>query len=78
MAMRSAGEPFGHDGEFHRCDLVGLPAPVQCPRPPITVAGASKAVRAVAVERAEGWNTTARSGCRPTTCPPTWPTSTPT
>jgi alkanesulfonate monooxygenase SsuD/methylene tetrahydromethanopterin reductase-like flavin-dependent oxidoreductase (luciferase family) len=57
MAMRSAGEPFGHDGEFHRCDLVGLPAPVQRPRPPITVAGASKAVRAVAVERAECWNT---------------------
>lgn len=57
MAMRSAGEPFGHDGEFHRCDLVGLPAPVQCPRPPITVAGASKTVRAVAVERAECWNT---------------------
>ncbi len=56
-AMRSAGEPFGHDGEFHRCDLVGLPAPVQRPRPPITVAGSSKAVRAVAVERAECWNT---------------------
>ena len=57
MAMRSAGEPFGHHGEFHQCDLVGLPAPVQTPRPPITLAGASKAVRAVAVERAECWNT---------------------
>lgn len=56
-AMRSAGEPFGHDGEFHRTHAVGLPAPVQWPRPPITVAGASKAVRAVAVERAECWNT---------------------
>jgi alkanesulfonate monooxygenase SsuD/methylene tetrahydromethanopterin reductase-like flavin-dependent oxidoreductase (luciferase family) len=57
MALRSAGEPFGHDGAFHRSDLVGLPAPVQSPRPPITVAGASQAVRAVAVERAECWNT---------------------
>ena len=42
---------------FHRCDLVGLPPPVQSPRPPITVAGSSKAVRRVAVERAECWNT---------------------
>lgn len=56
-AMGSSGEPFRHDGEFHRCDLVGLPPPVQRPRPPITGAGSSKAVRAVAVERAECWNT---------------------
>lgn len=56
-AMRSAGEPFSHDGEYHRCQLVGLPAPVQRPRPPITVAGASAAVRSVAADTAEGWNT---------------------
>ena len=56
-ALRSGGRSFTATGPFFPGELSGLPEPVQVPRPPITVAGASKAVRAVAVERAECWNT---------------------
>ena len=55
-ALRSGGE-YVAGGEHFAGHLSGLPAPVQVPRPPITVAGASRGVRAVAVERAECWNT---------------------
>lgn len=55
-ATRSGGT-FSYEGEFYRCNLTGLPASTQHPRPGMTVAGSSKAVRAVAVERADGWNT---------------------
>ncbi|MGH9136726.1 MAG: LLM class flavin-dependent oxidoreductase [Acidimicrobiales bacterium] len=64
-ALRSGGAPFDHGGDVYRSRLVGLPAPTQLPRPPITVAGASKGVRAVAVERAESWNTHGAFGVAP-------------
>lgn len=56
-SLRSGAMPFTATGLFFAGRLTGLPEPVQAPRPPITVAGASKGVRAVAVERAECWNT---------------------
>ncbi len=56
-ALQSGGAPFVAEGQFFPGRLTGLPEPVQSPRPPITAAGASKGVRAVAVERAECWNT---------------------
>ena len=56
-ALRSGGAPFTASGERFPGRLTGLPEPVQAPRPPITVAGASKGVRAVAVDRADCWNT---------------------
>jgi alkanesulfonate monooxygenase SsuD/methylene tetrahydromethanopterin reductase-like flavin-dependent oxidoreductase (luciferase family) len=50
--------PFGYKGEFHRAEGVIVdPAPVQQPRPPITVAGQSPTVLRVAAERADAWNT---------------------
>lgn len=55
-ALRAGGS-FAFDGTYYAGSLTGLPAPVRAPRPRITVAGASKTVRAVAVERAECWNT---------------------
>ncbi len=63
-ALRSGGS-FTATGEFFRGQLAGLPEPVQQPRPPITVGGASKGVRAVAVERAECWNTHGAFGVVP-------------
>ena len=63
-ALRSGGE-FTASGRYFAGHLTGLPAPVQSPRPPITVAGASKGVRAVAVERAECWNTHGAFGVAP-------------
>jgi alkanesulfonate monooxygenase SsuD/methylene tetrahydromethanopterin reductase-like flavin-dependent oxidoreductase (luciferase family) len=56
-ALRSGGTPFTAPGPLFPGRLSGLSEPVQSPRPPITVAGASSGVRAVAVERAECWNT---------------------
>lgn len=63
-ALRSGGV-FEANGQFFAGHLTGLPVPVQFPRPPITVAGASKGVRAVAVERAETWNTHGAFGVAP-------------
>ena len=64
-ALRSSGVPFEATGQYFTGRLTGLPAPVQLPRPPITVAGASKGVRAVAAERAECWNTHGAFGVAP-------------
>ena len=64
-ALRSAGADFEAAGQYFRGRLTGLPEPVQVPRPPMTVAGASKGVRAVAVERAECWNTHGAFGVAP-------------
>jgi alkanesulfonate monooxygenase SsuD/methylene tetrahydromethanopterin reductase-like flavin-dependent oxidoreductase (luciferase family) len=64
-ALRSGGSPFTAPGPVFTGRLNGLPEPVQSPRPPITVAGASKGVRAVAVERAECWNTHGAFGVPP-------------
>lgn len=63
-ALRAGGS-FTSTSEIFPGRLTGLPAPVQPPRPPITVAGASKTVRAVAVERAECWNTHGAFGVEP-------------
>lgn len=50
--------PFRFDGRYHRTDSPPMtPAPVQQPRPPITVGGQSPTVLRVAVERADCWNT---------------------
>lgn len=64
-ALRSGGEPFVATGSYFSGRLTGLPGPVQSPRPPITLAGASKGVRAMAVERAECWNTHGAFGVVP-------------
>jgi alkanesulfonate monooxygenase SsuD/methylene tetrahydromethanopterin reductase-like flavin-dependent oxidoreductase (luciferase family) len=64
-ALRVDGASFTATGQFFTAQLTGLPEPVQSPRPPMTVAGASKGVRAVAVERAECWNTHGAFGVAP-------------
>jgi alkanesulfonate monooxygenase SsuD/methylene tetrahydromethanopterin reductase-like flavin-dependent oxidoreductase (luciferase family) len=64
-AALKAGGTFTASGQHFSGHLTGLPAPVQAPRPPITVAGASKGVRAVAVARAESWNTHGAFGVGP-------------
>jgi alkanesulfonate monooxygenase SsuD/methylene tetrahydromethanopterin reductase-like flavin-dependent oxidoreductase (luciferase family) len=64
-ALRSDGASFEAIGQYFTGRLTGLPKPVQRPRPPLTVAGASKGVRAVAVERAECWNTHGAFGVAP-------------
>ena len=64
-ALRSGSTPFRATGPFFSGTLTGLPEPVQTPRPPITVGGASKGVRAGAVERAECWNTHGAFGVAP-------------
>jgi alkanesulfonate monooxygenase SsuD/methylene tetrahydromethanopterin reductase-like flavin-dependent oxidoreductase (luciferase family) len=48
--LRSVDGPFGFDGEHHRTAGLSLqPAPVQRPRPPITIGGKAPTVRRVAV-----------------------------
>jgi alkanesulfonate monooxygenase SsuD/methylene tetrahydromethanopterin reductase-like flavin-dependent oxidoreductase (luciferase family) len=57
-ALRSWEAPFSFEGHHHRTQGVTLaPAPVQRPRPPITVGGRSPTVLRVAAERADCWNT---------------------
>jgi alkanesulfonate monooxygenase SsuD/methylene tetrahydromethanopterin reductase-like flavin-dependent oxidoreductase (luciferase family) len=64
-ALRSWEAPFSFKGRHHRARDVSLaPAPVQRPRPPITVGGRSPTVLRVAAERADCWNT---FGLLPTT-----------
>lgn len=55
-ALRAGGS-YDSSAALYPGRLTGLPPPLQRPRPPITVAGASRGVRAVAVQRAECWNT---------------------
>jgi alkanesulfonate monooxygenase SsuD/methylene tetrahydromethanopterin reductase-like flavin-dependent oxidoreductase (luciferase family) len=56
--LRSCEAPFSFEGRHHRAkDVTLAPAPVQRPRPPITVGGRSPTVRRVAAERADCWNT---------------------
>jgi len=56
--LRSWEAPFSFEGRHHRAQDVTLaPAPVQRPRPPITVGGRSATVLRVAAERADCWNT---------------------
>jgi alkanesulfonate monooxygenase SsuD/methylene tetrahydromethanopterin reductase-like flavin-dependent oxidoreductase (luciferase family) len=56
--LRGWQTPFGFDGRYYRThDSSVAPAPVQRPRPPLTVGGQSPTVRRVAAERADCWNT---------------------
>jgi alkanesulfonate monooxygenase SsuD/methylene tetrahydromethanopterin reductase-like flavin-dependent oxidoreductase (luciferase family) len=57
-ALRSWEAPFNFEGRHHVAhDVTLAPAPVQRPRPPITVGGRSPTVLRVAAERADCWNT---------------------
>jgi alkanesulfonate monooxygenase SsuD/methylene tetrahydromethanopterin reductase-like flavin-dependent oxidoreductase (luciferase family) len=57
-ALRSWEAPFSFEGRHHVAhDVTLAPAPVQRPRPPITVGGRSPTVLRVAAERADCWNT---------------------
>ncbi|MDQ3661821.1 MAG: LLM class flavin-dependent oxidoreductase [Actinomycetota bacterium] len=56
--LRSSETPFSFEGRYYRTREASVaPAPVQRPRPPITVGGQSPTVRRVAAERADCWNT---------------------
>jgi alkanesulfonate monooxygenase SsuD/methylene tetrahydromethanopterin reductase-like flavin-dependent oxidoreductase (luciferase family) len=56
--LRSSQTPFSFAGRYYRTQESSVaPAPVQRPRPPITVGGESPTVRRVAAERADCWNT---------------------
>ena len=56
--LRSWETPFSYEGRYYRTQVSSLaPAPVQRPRPPITVGGQSPTVRRVAAEHADCWNT---------------------
>lgn len=56
--LRHAPKPISYEGRFHRTAGLGLePAPLQRPRPPLTVGGQSPTVLRVAAERADCWNT---------------------
>lgn len=56
--LRHAPKPISYEGRFHRSAGLGIePAPLQRPRPPLTVGGQSPTVLRVAAERADCWNT---------------------
>jgi alkanesulfonate monooxygenase SsuD/methylene tetrahydromethanopterin reductase-like flavin-dependent oxidoreductase (luciferase family) len=56
--LRSWEAPFTFEGSYYSThETLLAPAPVQRPRPPITVGGQSPTVRRVAAERADCWNT---------------------
>ncbi len=56
--LRSPGGSFQHTGTYLRSSGTPMsPAPVQQPRPPITVGGQSPTVLRVAVQHADCWNT---------------------
>ncbi|MDP9068366.1 MAG: LLM class flavin-dependent oxidoreductase [Actinomycetota bacterium] len=56
--LRSWETPFSFEGRYYGTQETSLaPAPVQRPRPPITVGGQSPTVRRLAAERADCWNT---------------------
>lgn len=61
--LRSWREPFSFDGRYHSTYEASVaPAPLQRPRPPITVGGRAPTVRRLAAERADCWNTFGLSG----------------
>lgn len=56
--LRGHGRSYTFEGRHHRADAVPTtPAPVQRPRPPLTVAGQSPTVLRVAARYADCWNT---------------------
>ena len=61
--LRSSMRPFSFEGSYYRTTNATLaPSPPQQPRPPLIVGSRSATGRAVAVERAECWNTYALTG----------------
>jgi alkanesulfonate monooxygenase SsuD/methylene tetrahydromethanopterin reductase-like flavin-dependent oxidoreductase (luciferase family) len=56
--LRTAETPFTFEGRYYSTRRATIaPAPLQRPRPPITVGGQSPSVRRIAAERADCWNT---------------------
>jgi alkanesulfonate monooxygenase SsuD/methylene tetrahydromethanopterin reductase-like flavin-dependent oxidoreductase (luciferase family) len=56
--LQSWETPFTFEGRYYSTyETTVAPAPVQRPRPPITVGGQSPSVRRIAAERADCWNT---------------------
>ncbi len=56
--LRSSKAPFTFEGRYYSTyQTMVSPAPVQRPRPPLTVGGESPTVRQIAAERADCWNT---------------------
>ncbi len=56
--LRGCETPFSFEGRYYRTQESPLaPAPVQRPRPPITVGGQSRTIRRIAAECADCWNT---------------------
>jgi alkanesulfonate monooxygenase SsuD/methylene tetrahydromethanopterin reductase-like flavin-dependent oxidoreductase (luciferase family) len=50
-------EVTSYDGEFYRCrDAEVIPAPVQRPRPPVTIAAHGPKMLAIAARYADGWS----------------------
>ena len=63
--LRSTEAPFTFEGRYYSTyETVVSPAPVQEPRPPLTVGGASPTVRQIAAESADCWNTFALGDAR--------------
>jgi alkanesulfonate monooxygenase SsuD/methylene tetrahydromethanopterin reductase-like flavin-dependent oxidoreductase (luciferase family) len=61
--LRSWQAPFSFEGRYHSTyEACVAPAPVQRPRPPITVGGRAPTVRRLAAERADCWNTFGLTG----------------
>lgn len=61
--LRARDRAFRFSGTYFRSEgTPATPGPVQQPRPPITVAGQSPALLAVAAERADCWNTLGQPG----------------
>jgi alkanesulfonate monooxygenase SsuD/methylene tetrahydromethanopterin reductase-like flavin-dependent oxidoreductase (luciferase family) len=56
--LRSPSRAYAFEGRYYRTQQAAMgPAPLQRPRPPITVGGQSPTVLRVAAERADCWNT---------------------
>lgn len=56
-ALEARGEPFDHDGEYHRAAGARiLPPSIQQPRPPVFVGGKGDRLLRLALEKADGWN----------------------
>jgi alkanesulfonate monooxygenase SsuD/methylene tetrahydromethanopterin reductase-like flavin-dependent oxidoreductase (luciferase family) len=56
--LRSSEAPFTFEGRYYSTyETTVSPAPVQHPRPPITVGGQSPSVRRIAIQLADCWNT---------------------
>ena len=56
--LRSAGRPYAFAGDHYRTENLAMaPAPVQVPRPPITVGGQSPTALRIAARWGECWNT---------------------